>query len=554
MKIIDAHGPFFLFSQDSIINWSKLPFTDFEKAYEQDATKTKQLLFKSYHTYFKKITQLGYDTIALDDLAHITTSTSYTKNLQKKLAQYQEIYIDLIQLAKSYNLSVFIRTDILFYTTHVAQKEKTPLLNAKQKLFFCKQLQQACEQNIDGIIIRIGESDGVDVTGDFTSKLTIKTPKQLNSWLKDILNICETHNKQCILRTWSLGAHDIGDIIWNPQTLNIALTNIESDNLILSLKPGEGDFFRNVPLNPLFKDIQRPFIVELQAKREYDGFGVLPFYAGWDYESVLSELSKNPNLKGISVWCQEGGWSGWKHITFLENSTKWTELNTIAASKLYDIHTKKDLNTTQNAADSIVIEILDAKTLIFLKAYARMSQKLLYAKKQDDHFLRRIRIPPLLWLYWDNFTINKTSRAFVKSMQYEYEQVSLDEITLIQTLGNNAKLDETEYVVDTLILFWHGRESLLDETKTQKLREYVKEYELKYPSQFNFTIDNKKPSIIMRMLLSIAIRNKRQYRLLDKLFLTKPASLLLQMIVHIAQKTLPKGVRSKGMSVKTFFK
>jgi hypothetical protein len=559
MKIVDAHSPFFIFAKNDIINWSKLPFSDFENALSINKEQTLKTLYAAYELFLNKIAQLGYSAIALDDIAHFSSAENYDKKLQEKLKLYGEIYTTIIQKATIRNLKVYLRTDIMYTHSHIPKKPK------EQLSFFCTQLKKALSKPIAGIIIRIGEADGIDVEGDFKSTLTITSPKMLNTWLKEIMSICDEYEKQCILRTWALGAYKIGDIMWNEKTLRASLRNIDSTNLILSLKPGEADFFRNLPLNPLFEKLKTPFILELQAKREYDGFGVLPYYVGWDYETIISQLAQNPYLKGISVWCQEGGWSSWKSITFLEQSSKWTELNTIACVELYEHYIKNpqqktlQRNNTKSLthisiADAIVTKHMTKKILIFLRAYYRITQRLLYARTSDDYYLRRIRIPPLLWLYWDSIIVNKTSRAFIKRMQYEYEPINYDEITLIQTLAKNAELENAEYIADTLRLFWHGREALLDVQHTKELKKFGEMYDAKYPNTYKCTIDEEEPSILMSLILKLAIRSKRPYRIIDRILLSKPMSFLLELYVGAMQKHMPKLANQQGMSLKTFFK
>ena len=64
------------------------------------------------------------------------------------------------------------------------------------------------------------------------------------------------HGKDLIFRTWTVGAHRIGDLIWHRGTLEKTLEGLDSPNLIVSMKHGEGDFFRYLPLNRAFAALE----------------------------------------------------------------------------------------------------------------------------------------------------------------------------------------------------------------------------------------------------------------------------------------------------------
>ncbi len=136
---------------------------------------------------------------------------------------------------------------------------------------------------ISGIIARIGEGDGRDVKGLLRSELCLRRPGQLNHLLKTLIPLFERENKRLILRNWTVGAYSIGDFIWHRKTLARVLAGIDSRVFVLSLKYGESDFFRYLNLNPHFFDTPVQKIVELQARREYEGCGEYPSFIGADY-------------------------------------------------------------------------------------------------------------------------------------------------------------------------------------------------------------------------------------------------------------------------------
>src|SRR5690606_37781947 len=102
---------------------------------------------------------------------------------------------------------------------------------------------------LDGLIMRIGESDGNDVKDPIRTRLHLRDAVETNRFLKSLLPVFETRGKTLILRTWTVGAHKIGDLIWHRDTLAATLDGIGSPSFIVSMKHGESDFFRYLPLN-----------------------------------------------------------------------------------------------------------------------------------------------------------------------------------------------------------------------------------------------------------------------------------------------------------------
>ena len=170
---------------------------------------------------------------------------------------------------------------------------------------------------VSGLILRIGESDGLDVDGgDFRSELILRKASEVRRMLSQLLPIFETHDRSLIFRTWTVGAYSIGDLMWHRRTLARALQGIESPALILSMKYGESDFFRYLPLNP--KLLRH---VVAQDRGTPDPPGV----RGLRRVSLLCRAGlrairlwnwpKRENVVGISVWCQTGGWLPFRPVS-----------------------------------------------------------------------------------------------------------------------------------------------------------------------------------------------------------------------------------------------
>jgi hypothetical protein len=139
--------------------------------------------------------------------------------------------------------------------------------------------------------------------------------------VRSLLPLFERFDRLLIVRTWTLGAFEIGDLMWNELTFQSVFGGIESQNLVVSHKYGETDFFRYLNLNPLFYRGAHQKMVELQARREYEGFGEFSSFVGFEYERYARYLTDCDNVVGICVWCQTGGWSHFKRLTWLHRSS-----------------------------------------------------------------------------------------------------------------------------------------------------------------------------------------------------------------------------------------
>jgi hypothetical protein len=180
---------------------------------------------------------------------------------------------------------------------------------------------------IEGLVFRVGEVDGRDVNEAFTSRLAVRTPRDAQDFLLALLPAFERRGRTLILRTWSVGAHRIGDLIWNRDTFQQVFGDIRSDRLIISMKFGETDFFRYLPLNRQFFRSPHRKLVELPARREYEGCGMFPSFVGFDYARYLAQLEGAENLEGVMVWCQTGGWTRFHPLTWVGAGSVWNEIN-----------------------------------------------------------------------------------------------------------------------------------------------------------------------------------------------------------------------------------
>ncbi len=93
----------------------------------------------------------------------------------------------VFHIAKSAGLKIFITTDILFWNEYISKESKGS--DKKRLQLFHESIEPLFDlyHHVSGVVIRIGETDGVDVKTVFKSKMIIKSSQQCNQWLKMLL-------------------------------------------------------------------------------------------------------------------------------------------------------------------------------------------------------------------------------------------------------------------------------------------------------------------------------------------------------------------------------
>ena len=241
--IIDSLSPFLHKCKKPLINWSKTNYDHLEKNDNIHEKRYKNIHIK-LKIYIKKVKNLGYNAVSFDDLAHLTDFDFYPYKLKNKINSHKKEFKKIFSYMKKVNMGIYLTTDIMFFNNYILKHSKNKRKNITELLIYAIEKIFLEFKELDGIIFRIGESDGVDIKDDFISKIYLKSPSQANDLLKKMIPIFEKYNKLLIFRTWTLGAYGCGDLMWNEETFKKIFDNIKSDNLIISLKYGNSDFFR----------------------------------------------------------------------------------------------------------------------------------------------------------------------------------------------------------------------------------------------------------------------------------------------------------------------
>ncbi|MEQ9363828.1 MAG: hypothetical protein RIF32_06280, partial [Leptospirales bacterium] len=501
----------------------------------------------NFEDYTARVAGIGYNGVSIDELSRLALADFYPPKLKRKIERYRRYYRRLFNIAEGQGLKTYITTDVMFFNRWI----EAATGGRRNAVFdvLAGMLDELLSEfpQIAGIILRIGESDGVDVRGEFRSRLVIKTPADANALLRRLLPVFEKRERALIFRTWTVGAYAIGDLMWNRKTYDAVFANIDSPRLIISMKYGESDFFRYMTLNRHFLLDGRSKLIELQTRREYEGFGEYPAFVGREYAHIRDslELQAARGVVGIQVWCQTGGWSRFRNFTFLKNSSYWNELNTHVTLKLF-----RDRLSVEEAVLSFLDAVsrsskkskgrgLDKKrsggerdeaARLAERAYLkvrpkRFSEVMRFLELSDDvirdllydpafarraFYMNRARVPPLLHVFWDSVTVNSIFQilhaSFVSPAAAERSvnagHAALEKLDAMAKLARRSGLPfDYRFQRDTFRLLAYGREVLyarvLSErgTRTPDLKARIKkrrkEYERTYPLAYRFQIDTK---------------------------------------------------------------
>ncbi len=422
-----------------------------------------------------------------------------------------------------------------------------------------------------GLILRIGESDGTDVSDPIRTQLHLTSAGGTNRLLKSLLPEFEKRGRTLILRTWTVGAHRIGDLIWHRDTLAETLEGIDSPNFIVSMKHGESDFFRYLPLNRAFFRVKQRKIIELQARREYEGAGEYPSFIGRDCERFARELATAENMAGMSVWCQTGGWHRFRRLAFLETENRdvWIRLNTAVAIGVFKDGKSveaviKDFAGAERA--TAMLELLrHADTVIhelfYIEEFAR--QKL---------FFRRVRVPPILHVYWDSIFINHGVRKVINHFLVDPEralrggEAAAELFPRMIVLAREAELpvDDIEHMRDAFAMIVLARRYYFlpfHETLAEEIRLAKRQYKQRWPKESRQRYRVKvtfEPFKLKRRTIAwaagLVIRKKRGYRMLDHFFTLGLLGFAFRIFRARAPGSIPKFMRKSAMGVDVLFK
>ncbi len=566
--LIDAIGPFFRGYDRTRINWSKIPWEHLSTPGPQRRAQFDRIR-EDMERFCSEIAAVGFNAVSLDDVSHLARHEWYEPEVAEQIDAFREEFAEIFKIIRRHGLDIYLTMDVMTFTP--ALKERLGSSPRHSVVFLQELLDRFFRDfpEITGLILRIGESDGIDVKGSFRSELHLKSAKMLNRFLKELLPVFEKHERLCVFRTWTVGAHRIGDLIWRPDTLTRTVEDISSPAFVLSMKYGESDFFRYLPLNKCFFRTNVPKIVELQTRREYEGCGEYPSFVGWDYAHFARELRHARNLIGISVWCQTGGWLPFRRLAYLEDGAIWTEINTFVTLKVFreNLSVEEAIRQYPGCNDpSAWLELLRlsdevVKELLYTPEFAR-----------HDLYFRRVRIPPLIAVYWHNIFISHSLRRVFHKFVVDPEecllagQAALENIERMKHLAERCGLpvEDIDFMYETFRILLLARTYFLtqpDEELEKEIRDAKKAYKKKFPKKermryaikLDFQPFHFSPRYAM-WLFNVLVREHRGYRVIDRILGIHLLAFGYWFLKKTRPKMIPKFARKSAMGIDAIFR
>ncbi|MBO0868614.1 MAG: hypothetical protein J2P15_08620, partial [Micromonosporaceae bacterium] len=266
----------------------------------------------------------------------------------------------------------------------------------------------------DGLVIRVGEGGAAyRLPGwDYTSQIAVRTPGSVQAMLRALLAVAGEGDRDIIFRTWTIGAGSIGDLHTNPQRYQQVLGDIDDPHLIVSTKYCLGDYYSYLPFNTTLEVGGQRRIVELQARREFEGLGSLPNDLGALHQEALRTLiAANPRIEGIWTWSQMGGplRAGPRSLYLRAGFWQLSDLNVYTAARLA---ADPDADTGQLTADWIRQTFsTDPSTVEAIGRVMALSReaitKGLYIGPYANRTVKALGVepPPMMWIFeWDIVT------------------------------------------------------------------------------------------------------------------------------------------------------
>lgn len=560
LVLIDAIGPFFRGFNRRRINWSKIPFD----ALPVDGPEVEEFWKRvsgDMDTFCGKAIELGFNAVTLDDVAHLVPHPLYEPAVRGRAAKLQEHFIRLCDLIRARGLAIYFTSDFLTTTPAVRAR-----LGSRGGIAFYRETLRLFFEAfpvVSGIVLRVGECDGVDVSDPLRSELGARSAGAVNRLLRAVLPVFDALGKRLIFRTWTVGAAVVGDLIWHAGRFRESLRGIDSPSLVVSMKPGESDFFRYLPLNRQFFRTALPKIIELQARREYEGAGEFPSFIGWELERMAAELQQAGNVIGLSVWCQTGGWHRFRRLAFLGAGDGWITLNARAAVDI--------LAKDRSARDAVAAHFGDAnKALEFLRLSEEVILRLLYIEgfACQKLFFRRVRIPPLIHVYWDCILaidpVREILRRFVADKERAIQQgeEAFASFPRLIELSNELGLpmEDIAFMRDSLNIVRLARRyyfAPFSPDLTREIEEAKAAYKDAWPRsrrpRYRIKTSFAKSALHLptaRWLLLLTLRRRRGYRtVLDRVFTLNLLAWVYRAFGVRNRRLLPKFLRKSAMGI-----
>lgn len=435
--LADMSGPFFD-PDKPFRNWSALPFYQLDQP-TPPYVDQRQLAhgLERATAYLRRIHDQGYTGFVIDNLAHLVgfedapvviypTDSPY----RQRAAIYRQAFAQLFDVATQLGMELFVTTDMQWSTPPVRRyvgrlKAGNPRLIALNRWALLELFTRFPQ--VRGLVVRVGETGGAHDQGqDYTGHMLYTSVSSLRNLIATLLSVCEAHNRLLIIRTWSIGIGDLGDLLWSPACYREVFAGYTSSHLLVSIKHGPADFFRILPPNPTLGIAGPAQIIELQNRREYELFGMVPAAVVPLHQEVIQHAHRtNRHFAGVWAWNSLGGWGGGRATLGTTGWSIWTELSSALTAALSQTPDRDAAAFVQRWCDDLFGQPFGAAVAdVYLESGTLLEQgwypgQLTYGVQT----LGTIYLPPLLWVWWMRPTASLVIWAYLALAVHDRDAV-----------------------------------------------------------------------------------------------------------------------------------
>jgi hypothetical protein len=379
--------------------------------------------------YCDRVAAAGYTHVFVGNLIHLATFDRLADPGQGPIyapdspfrargRAYQSAFARAAKAAQARGLRLVVETDFPTWTPELLDwlgPQGTSLENERLWAATRAALEELfTDVGAAALIVRIGEGGGAyDEATGYASGVRVRTVEDAQLVLRRLLDLVADHNartgakKRLIFRTWTIGVGEIGALHTNPELYERVLRPFYGrEELIVSIKHVAMDFFAHAPPNPTIGAGQLPQLVELQARREYEGFGLFPNYRAAEVREHLTRFAASPTFRGINVWPINGGFLlPARNYYTVSGPEAWVDGNVHAYGRLLANPQAEPAALAEEWARDQGLSPADARAVaaILLRSQAVVDRGLYlrpYATRAPALFGLDV-FPTMLWVYWN---------------------------------------------------------------------------------------------------------------------------------------------------------
>ncbi|KAB8145888.1 hypothetical protein F8S13_02075 [Chloroflexia bacterium SDU3-3] len=409
--LADLSGPFYDTAKP-FRNWSSLPFyqMDLDAPPYVDRVQLDAGVDRAI-AHARALRGQGYTGVVMDNMAHLVgfvgTPAAYAAGspYAARASIYAEAFGRLFAALAAMGMEVFITSDMQWMTPplrqYVGRLHRANPRIAQVNRWAIEELFARFPQ-VSGLVIRVGEAGGAHDAAGYTGHLLYRTPAALRELIGGLLPVCERAQRLLVVRTWTIGIGKLGNLLWSPAQYRAVFGDMRSPSLLVSIKHGPADFFRTLPPNPTLGLPGPQQIIELQNRREYELFGMVPNSIAALHQGVLARAASSASFAGVWAWNATGGWGGGTAALGEGGWSLWTEISSAVTAAL----ARDPSADTGGLIQAWCVERFGADVGPCIATAYEESAELFgdgwYLPQQavQSRMMGGIYLPALLWVWW----------------------------------------------------------------------------------------------------------------------------------------------------------